>query len=94
MLSELEEKHIWQLFGRAALIEICKKPESFGFDAELDGIFDFYNKARQLQGQFWDALKLTEGNLEAATDPTLPVWRTAAKLTELDWTSRKRRENV
>ena len=93
-LSGMEEERLWQLFGRAAMIEICKRPENYGFNAELDGIFEFYTMARNLQRKFWEDLKLAEGDLEAATDPTQPVWTTAANLTEIDWAMRQWRENV
>jgi hypothetical protein len=83
--SELEEERLWQLFGRAILIEVCKRPEIFGLKSESSSLLELYTVARGLQRSFWETLKLAEGDLSMAVDPTLPVWRTAARLTELDW---------
>jgi hypothetical protein len=93
-LSEAELDRLCALYGRAILIEICKNPSHFGLSAENDSITDFYRQACATQAEFWEALRIANGDLTEVTDPTAAVWRTAAELTALDWTSRNCRRAI
>jgi hypothetical protein len=88
-LSEAELFRLCELYGRAVLVEICKSPKKFGLEGENIPLDVLYREACALQAQFWEALELANGDLGEVTDPTAPVWRTAAELTQLDWKARK-----
>lgn len=88
-LSEAELFRLCELYGRAILIEICKTPKKFGLQEGNLSIGDIEQEARILQAQFWEALELANGDIGEVTDPTAPVWRTAAELTQLDWRTRE-----
>jgi hypothetical protein len=74
------------------LIEICKNPSHFGFNSRDHSISNYYAQAAGMQREFWEALQIEGGNLENVADPTAPVWKVAAMLTQLDWVANDRKE--
>lgn len=83
-LGEVEISALCSVYGRAILIHICRDPRTFGFNPETDGLWDFSLKATSYAEKLGEAIRANGGVLAGVTDPAMPVWRTAAKLTTID----------
>jgi len=73
------------LYERAILMHICREPRKFSFDPAECTTYDYAAKAISLGVQLAEAIARNGGRMEGVTDPTMPVWRTMAKLTEIDF---------